>query len=131
MIVRRFLVTVLAATLLIGACGGDPPPPPPAPPAGPNQDSLRAYNDSVARAEAERRRARLILRNRIIYRVRGSNNRIFRFTREYMVELPRLLGRRLLGRPRHRSIYARWRQRLILAGKMKPEEATELKALFD
>jgi peptidoglycan-associated lipoprotein len=56
MIVRRFLVTVLAATLLIGACGGDPPPPPPAPPAGPNQDSLRAYNDSVARAEAERRR---------------------------------------------------------------------------
>ncbi len=55
MIVRRFVVLVFAATLLVGACGGDPPPPPPPPP-GPDQDSLRAYNDSVADAEAERRR---------------------------------------------------------------------------
>ncbi|MDA0328537.1 MAG: OmpA family protein [Gemmatimonadetes bacterium] len=54
MIVRRFVVAVFAATLLVGACGGDPPPPPP-PPAGPDMDSLRAYNDSVARAEAARR----------------------------------------------------------------------------
>ncbi len=54
MIVRRFLVTVFAATLLVGACGGDPPPPPPPP--QPDQDSLRAYNDSVAAAEAERAR---------------------------------------------------------------------------
>jgi peptidoglycan-associated lipoprotein len=54
MIVRRFFVTVFAATLLVGACGGDPPPPPPPP--GPDQDSLQRYNDSVAAAEAERRR---------------------------------------------------------------------------
>ena len=55
MIVRRFFVSVLAATLLVGACGGDPPPPP-APPQA-DQDSLRAYNDSVAAAEAARRAA--------------------------------------------------------------------------
>ena len=54
MIVRRFVVLVFAATLLVGACGGDPPPPPPPP--GPDQDSLQAYNDSVADAEAEQRR---------------------------------------------------------------------------
>jgi len=54
MIVRRFVVSVIAATLLVGACGGDPPPPPP--PAGPDLDSLQAYNDSVAAAESERRR---------------------------------------------------------------------------
>ena len=53
MIVRRFFVSVFAATLLVGACGGDPPPPPPPP--QPDQDSLRAYNDSVAAAEDERR----------------------------------------------------------------------------
>lgn len=52
MIVRRFVTPVVAAIVLAGACGGDPPPPPPPPPAGPNQDSLRAYNDSVARARA-------------------------------------------------------------------------------
>ena len=52
MIVRRFFVTVFAATLLVGACGGDPPPPPPP---QPDQDSLQRYNDSVAAAEAERR----------------------------------------------------------------------------
>ena len=49
MIVRRFSVAVLAATLAVGACKGDPPPPP-APMM--DQDSLRAYNDSVAAAAA-------------------------------------------------------------------------------
>ena len=53
MIVRRFFITVFAATLLVGAGGGDPPPPPPPPQA--DQDSLQRYNDSVAAAEAERR----------------------------------------------------------------------------
>lgn len=56
MIVRRFFVTVIAATLVAGACGGDPPPPPPPPPAQPDQDSLRAYQDSVRAAQAERDR---------------------------------------------------------------------------
>jgi len=46
MIVRRFIVPVLAATLVVAACKGDPPPPP-APPQA-DQDSLRAYTDSVA-----------------------------------------------------------------------------------
>ncbi|MDX1492516.1 MAG: OmpA family protein [Longimicrobiales bacterium] len=55
MILRRFFVSVFAATLLVGACGGDPPPPPPPPP-GPDMDSLQAYNDSVAAAAAEARR---------------------------------------------------------------------------
>jgi peptidoglycan-associated lipoprotein len=50
MIVRRFVVPVLAAILVAGACGGDPPPPPPPPP-GPDMDSLRAYQDSVRRAQ--------------------------------------------------------------------------------
>jgi len=57
MIVRRFVVPVLAAILVAGACGGDPPPPPPPPPAGPDMDSLRAYQDSVRQAEEARRRA--------------------------------------------------------------------------
>jgi peptidoglycan-associated lipoprotein len=63
MIVRRFITPVLAAVLLVGACGGDPPPPPPPPPPQANQDSLRAYQDSVRRAqeaaaaEAARRQA--------------------------------------------------------------------------
>lgn len=56
MIVRRFVVSVFAATLLVGACGGDPPPPPPPPPPGPDMDSLRAYEDSVRRAQEEARR---------------------------------------------------------------------------
>ena len=55
MIVRRFMVPVLAATLAVGACRSDPPPPP-APPTA-NQDSLQAYRDSVARAEEARRAA--------------------------------------------------------------------------
>lgn len=50
MIVRRFVVPVMAAILVVGACGGNPPPPPPPPP-GPDMDSLRAYQDSVRRAE--------------------------------------------------------------------------------
>ncbi len=55
MILRRFFVTVFAATLLVGACGGDPPPPPPPPP-GPDMDSLQRVQDSIAAAEAEARR---------------------------------------------------------------------------
>jgi len=60
MIVRRFVVPLVAAILVAGACGGDPPPPPPPPP-GPDMDSLRAFQDSVraadaARAQAERER---------------------------------------------------------------------------
>lgn len=54
MIVRRFFVTVFAATLLVGACGGDPPPPPPPP--MPDQDSLQRIQDSLAALEAEARR---------------------------------------------------------------------------
>jgi peptidoglycan-associated lipoprotein len=50
MIVRRFIVPGMAAILVAGACGGDPPPPPPPPP-GPDMDSLRAYQDSVRRAQ--------------------------------------------------------------------------------
>ena len=63
MIVRRFITPVLAAVLLVGACGGDPPPPPPPPPPQANQVSLRADQDSVRRAheaaaaEAARRQA--------------------------------------------------------------------------
>lgn len=56
MTVRRFFVLVFTATLLAGACGGDPPPPPPPPP-GPDQDSLRRYQDSVRAAEEAARRA--------------------------------------------------------------------------
>lgn len=55
MIVRRFVVPVLAATLVAGACRKDPPPPP-APPQV-DQDSLQRYRDSVAAAEAAARRA--------------------------------------------------------------------------
>ncbi len=51
MIVRRFSVAVLAATLAVGACKGDPPPPPPPPPI--NQDSIDAANAARARARAE------------------------------------------------------------------------------
>lgn len=56
MIVRRFVMPVMAAILVAGACGGDPPAPPPPPP-GPDMDSLRAYQDSVRAAEEARRRA--------------------------------------------------------------------------
>ena len=51
MIVRRFVTPVVAAMVLVGACGGDPPPPPPPPPPQANQDSLRAYQDAVRRAQ--------------------------------------------------------------------------------
>jgi peptidoglycan-associated lipoprotein len=56
MIVRRFVVPVMTAIVVAGACGGNPPPPPPPPP-GPDMDSLRAYQDSVRAAEEARRRA--------------------------------------------------------------------------
>ncbi len=49
MIVRRFALTVLAATLVAGSCGGDPPPPPPPP--APDQDSLQRVRDSIAAAQ--------------------------------------------------------------------------------
>ena len=55
MIVRRFAVAVLAATLAVGACKGDPPPMPEPPTA--DQDSLQAYRDSVANAERMAREA--------------------------------------------------------------------------
>jgi peptidoglycan-associated lipoprotein len=53
MIVRRFSVAVLAATLAVGACKGDPPPLPPPPPI--NQDSIDAADAARAQAEADRR----------------------------------------------------------------------------
>ena len=52
---RRFVVPVMAVTLLVAACRKEAPPPPPAP-VGPNPDSLaRARADSIAavRAAAE------------------------------------------------------------------------------
>lgn len=52
MIVRRFFVAVLAATLVVGSCGGDPPPPPAPPAVIVNQDSIDAA--ASARADAER-----------------------------------------------------------------------------
>ncbi len=72
MIVRRFIVPVLAATLVVGACKKDPPPPP-APPMV-DQDSLRAYQDSVRRAqeaEAERQRQADMERQREAERLRA------------------------------------------------------------
>ena len=71
MIVRRFVVPVLAATMLVAACKKDPPPPP-APTinedsiAQARADSIRAAREAAAeaarmeaerRAEAERARA--------------------------------------------------------------------------
>ncbi|MSR23185.1 MAG: peptidoglycan-associated lipoprotein [Gemmatimonadetes bacterium] len=73
---RLFLVSVLFTGLTVAACRREvPPPPPPAPapaaqaPAGPNLDSLRAYEDSVRRAQAataaaEADRQAAIARNR-------------------------------------------------------------------
>lgn len=54
---RTFVITVLAAVLLLGACSNDPPPPPE--PAGPTAEELEAQRiaDSIAAAEAERRAA--------------------------------------------------------------------------
>ena len=51
---RTFVITALAAVLLLGACKKDPPPPP-EPPAGPTASELEAQRlaDSVAAAEAE------------------------------------------------------------------------------
>lgn len=84
MIVRRFFVTVFAATLLVGACGGDPPPPPPPP--QPDQDSLRAYNDSVAAAEAARRaEAERVAAERAAEAERQRQRRAARATLEEMV----------------------------------------------
>ena len=64
---RLLLASVVLGGLAVAACGGEPPPEPPAPEpqaAGPDLDSLRAYEDSVraaqeeaARAAAERERA--------------------------------------------------------------------------
>ena len=54
---RTFVITALAAVLLLGACKKDPPPPP-EPPAGPTAEELEAQRlaDSIAAAEAEARR---------------------------------------------------------------------------
>ena len=57
MIVRRFMLSVLVATFVVGSCGGDPPPPPPPAPPAVDQDSLQRYRDSVAAAEAAAREA--------------------------------------------------------------------------
>jgi len=49
---RRFVVPVMAATLLVAACKKEAPPPP-APPPGPDPDSIaRARADSIAAARA-------------------------------------------------------------------------------
>jgi len=53
---RSLLVFAILAGLTLAACGSEPPPPPaPEPMAdpGPNLDSLRAYEDSVRRAQEE------------------------------------------------------------------------------
>jgi len=85
MIVRRFFVTVFAATLLVGACGGDPPPPPP-PPAQQDMDSLQRYNDSVAAAEAARRaEAERLAAERAAEAARQREIRAARATLEEMV----------------------------------------------
>jgi peptidoglycan-associated lipoprotein len=53
---RTFVITALAAVLLLGACRSDPPPPPE--PTGPTAEELEAQRiaDSIAAAEAEARR---------------------------------------------------------------------------
>jgi len=54
---RSFVVTVLAATLLMGACRKDPPPPPA--PTGPTAEELaQARADSIAAVRAEEAAAR-------------------------------------------------------------------------
>lgn len=53
---RILLVTVIFAGLTLSACRRETPPPPAPPPpaaAGPNLDSLRAFEDSVRRAQEE------------------------------------------------------------------------------
>lgn len=66
MLVRRFVVPVLAATLVVAACKKDPPPPPA--PTGPSAEEIarmradsiaaaRRMADSIANAEAEMRMA--------------------------------------------------------------------------
>jgi peptidoglycan-associated lipoprotein len=79
MIYRRLLgLAAVFGAMTLAACGSEPPPepPPPAPMAGPDMDSLRAYEDSVraareaeARAAAEREaamaNARQILEQRV------------------------------------------------------------------
>lgn len=72
---RLLIVAVLLTGLTVAACSREeaPPPPPPAPAQapGPNLDSLRAYEDSVRRAQeaaaaAEQQRQAAIARNRQI-----------------------------------------------------------------
>jgi hypothetical protein len=64
------------------------------------------FSGSATRTpEAERRRQRQIVRNRIIYRVRTAGKRRLRqLGREVLVELPRQLARRLLGRPASKPV---------------------------
>ncbi len=53
---RLLVVSVVLGGLALAACGGEPPPEPPAPEpmaTGPDLDSLRAYEDSVRRAQEE------------------------------------------------------------------------------
>ncbi len=53
---RLLIVSVVLGGLALAACGSEPPPEPPAPEpmaTGPDMDSLRAYEDSVRRAQEE------------------------------------------------------------------------------
>jgi len=57
---RTFVVTVLAATLFVGACKKEPPPAPPPAPSGPTAAELaeqQRIRDSIAAAEAARQAA--------------------------------------------------------------------------
>lgn len=57
---RTFVVTVLAATLFVGACRKEPPPAPPPAPSGPTAAELaeqQRIRDSIAAAEAARQAA--------------------------------------------------------------------------
>ena len=82
MIVRRFAMSVLVATLVAGSCGGDPPPPP-APPA-PDQDSLQAYRDSVA--AAQRAAAEAAAREAAERAAAAERERLVREAREVLEE---------------------------------------------
>ncbi len=58
--IKHFFIPVIAATLILSACGGSPPPVETPGPSGPTQAEIDARNDSIAAARAAedaRRRA--------------------------------------------------------------------------